>query len=125
MKKVQYLFLLSLTFIDKEETDEHEGGILSQLITEETKESVPKDLSASQDSPSLLSMEDLGVKDIDENRREEIIAEYGIGKTDFVNFKSKIRQKGHIKKDDPDVSDINFSNLEMFDVEVDEGRVGF
>lgn len=94
---------------------------MSQLIAEETKETTPKGSNASQESPSLLSMEDLGVKEIDEDRREEIIAEYGIGKTDFVNFKSKIRQKGNIKKDDPDVVEVYSSNLEMFDIEVNEG----
>jgi len=83
---------------------------LGQLLSEEAKD-------------SEWDMDQMATKNLDDRRKAELATEYGIGKMDLDVFKTKIKMRGNIEKEEADPNIVAAaSNLDLFNVEDPDGK---
>jgi len=83
---------------------------LGQLLSEEAKD-------------SEWDMDQMATKNLDDRRKAELATEYGIGKMDLDVFKTKIKMRGNIEKEETDPNIVAAaSNLDLFNVEDPDGK---
>ena len=107
-----WIFKLTFPLLDpSQEVDgDEDGSFLGQLLSEEAKD-------------SEWDMDQMATKNLDDRRKAELATEYGIGKMDLDVFKTKIKMRGNIEKEEADPNIVAAaSNLDLFNVEDPDGK---
>lgn len=96
-------------------TFSEDQGILSQLMAEEEGVAHPEE--------EIVSFSNNSAPDLGSDRKDEIATDYGLGNLDLDAFKIKIQQRGDINTDLHEPHDSIKSNLQMFGLDPEEGKI--